>query len=107
GEYVQWMTLWLFCTLVSYPAVSTFPALRLQRLQLWLEVAYLALSAVAMYVGFIGFQSDLAAVALFSSVGALTNLTLVYAAHRRLFRYAREWMSPRSLNRPGIAGGPN
>lgn len=84
GKYSQWLALWLLSTLVSGASVAALPALRLQRFLLIREIISVVLRAVALYVGFSVFQSDLIAVALFSIAGVLLSSSIVYVAFKRL-----------------------
>ncbi|MFD1960756.1 oligosaccharide flippase family protein [Novosphingobium panipatense] len=93
GDYIQWLTVWLSCTLISYPAISAFPALRLQSFQLKIEVLYIGLSFAAMYIGFSWYGSDIAAIALFSLVGSLTNMALICMAHKAVYANVRKLSS--------------
>lgn len=91
GQYIQWLTLWLSSLLVSYASVSTLPALRLQGFLLYLEFFSIVLRIASMYLGFFWFRSDIIAIVLFSLVGMLSNLILIYVAHRRLLQCVRDW----------------
>lgn len=86
GEYAQWLTLWVAATLVSRACLSTLPALRLQNFLLKLEVVAAVMRIAAMYLGFAWLKSDIAAVALFSVVGVVTNILMIYRAFKGVAR---------------------
>jgi O-antigen/teichoic acid export membrane protein len=84
GSYSQWLSIWLLSSLVSGASTAALPALRLQRFLLIREVFAVICRAAALYVGFYVFESDMVAIALFSFVGVLLSLSIVYVAFRRL-----------------------
>ena len=84
GSYAQWLAIWLLTSLVSGASVAALPALRLQRFLLIREVFAVVFRAAALYVGFSVFESDMVAIALFSLVGVLLSLSIIYVAFRRL-----------------------
>jgi O-antigen/teichoic acid export membrane protein len=95
GEYAQWLALSQIFVMASRASISAFPALKLQGFLLWREIVSVILRTVALYIGFAWLASDVAAVALFSFVGVLTNLSLICIAHRKLRQYRQEWISER------------
>ena len=84
GSYSQWLSIWLLTSLVSGASTAALPALRLQRFLLIREIFAVIFRAAALYVGFYVFESDMVAIALFSFVGVLLSLSIVYVAFRRL-----------------------
>lgn len=84
GSYSQWLSIWLLTSLVSGASTAALPALRLQRFLLIREVFAVVFRAAALYVGFYVFESDMIAIALFSFVGVLLSLSIIYVAFRRL-----------------------
>jgi O-antigen/teichoic acid export membrane protein len=91
GKYSQWASLWLLSTLVSGASVAALPALRLQRFLLIREVIGVISRAGALYIGFVVFKSDIMAIVLFSIVGVLLSLSIIYVAFRRLLVSSNEW----------------
>jgi len=84
GSYSQWLSIWLLTSLVSGASTAALPALRLQRFLLIREIFAVIFRAAALYIGFYVFESDMVAIALFSFVGVLLSLSIVYVAFRRL-----------------------
>ena len=84
GSYSQWLSIWLFSSLVSGASTAALPALRLQRFLLIREVFAVVFRAAALYVGFSIFESDMIAMALFSIVGVFLSLSIVYVAFKHL-----------------------
>ena len=84
GEYAQWIALWLGGVLASRACVAAFPALGLQRYLLIQEVLSVGLRVAALYAGFAYYESDIAAIALFSMVGLALTLALCVAAFVRI-----------------------
>jgi O-antigen/teichoic acid export membrane protein len=77
GEYARWMGLWLFFTFMNVPSVQATPLMGLQRGMLIFEVLVLGLRVGALAFGAFGLASDVAAIALFSIVGAVCNAALI------------------------------
>lgn len=84
GSYSQWLSIWLLTSLVSGASTAALPALHLQRFLLIREIFAVIFRAAALYIGFYVFESDMVAIALFSSVGVLLSLSIVYVAFRQL-----------------------
>jgi O-antigen/teichoic acid export membrane protein len=77
GEYARWLSLWFYFSFVAAPSFQTIPILGLQGHFLIYEVIVVALRAIALFVGAVLLQSDIAAIALFSIVGALVNIAQI------------------------------
>ncbi|MEF2072040.1 lipopolysaccharide biosynthesis protein [Consotaella aegiceratis] len=77
GEYGQWLSLWLFFQYINRPAVSAIPALKLQGGLLVYEIASTGTKVLALWLGFVIFGSDIAAVALFSIFGIVAYAWLI------------------------------
>lgn len=77
GQYAQWLSVWLFFGLINRPSVSSIPVFRIQRWFLGYEVCSIILRIIAISIGFFHFSSAIAAVAMFSIVGAFLNLYLI------------------------------
>jgi O-antigen/teichoic acid export membrane protein len=77
GVYAQWLSVWLFFQYVNKPAVSTIPALRLQKGLLIYELFSTGSKIVALLVGFVLYESDVVGIALFSIFGVIAYLWLI------------------------------
>lgn len=77
GVYAQWLAPWLFLQYINQPAVAAIPALRLQRGLLVYELFSTGSKALALWLGFKVFGSDVVAVALFAGAGVLAYLWLI------------------------------
>lgn len=71
GIYAQWLAIWLFFQYINKPAVSAIPALGIQRGLLIYELFSTGTKVLALYLGYTIFESDVAAVALFSIFGVV------------------------------------
>lgn len=91
GIYSQWLSLWFSVSLVSGASVAALPALRLQRFLLIREVVAVLSRVAVLYIGFTVFKSDIIAIILFSVVGVLLSLSIIYVAFRRLINSSKEW----------------
>lgn len=79
GYYAQWLSIWLYCSLLNAPSVSAIAVLSLQRVHLVYEVVCVFLRSAALWIGFSFFGSDLAAVACLSVIGVVLNVLLIMA----------------------------
>ncbi len=77
GEYSQWLSIWLFLQYVNKPAVSAIPALKMQGSLLVYEIFSTGAKVAALWLGFVIFESDMAAIALFSTFGAIAYTWLI------------------------------
>jgi O-antigen/teichoic acid export membrane protein len=77
GEYARWMAFMSLFMLAARPVIATVPVVRAQRFFLIYEVISVAVRLSALLLGFYFFDSDLAAVMLFSFTSALTYIFLM------------------------------
>jgi O-antigen/teichoic acid export membrane protein len=77
GVYAQWLSIWLLFQYINKPAVCAIPALGLQRGLLVYELFSTGTKVLALYLGFVIFKSDVAAIALFSVFGVLAYSWLI------------------------------
>lgn len=79
GEYARWVSIWMFFGFINRPCVQTLPILSAQRFQLIFTICTMVLRIGALLVGFYFFRDDMIAIALFSIIGALSNIFLITA----------------------------
>ena len=101
GEYARWLALWLLAAFINRPSVATIPVLSLQRGFLIYEIANIVFRLAAIGIGSMIFESDVAAVALFSLAGLASNLLLV----AWVLRAARKKLAPPRLRRDSKTEG--
>lgn len=77
GTYAQWLSMWLFFQYINRPAVAAIPALGLQRGLLIYEILSTGTKVLALYIGYVVYGSDVAAIALFSIFGTIAYLGLI------------------------------
>ena len=77
GEYGRWLAIWLYFGFTNRPSVSAMPVLDLQGFFLRYEILSVLARILALFSGFMLFESDLLAVGLFSVTGALLNIFLI------------------------------
>ena len=77
GVFAQWLSLWLFFQYINKPAVSAIPSLKLQGGLLVYEVFSTGTKVLALWIGFTYFNSEVAAVALFSISGVIAYVWLI------------------------------
>lgn len=79
GEYAQWIGIFLFCEFINKPSVKSLPVLSAQLFHLIFTVITLIVRVISLLVGYLWFDSDIVAIALFgiSSAGMHTILILL------------------------------
>lgn len=77
GEYARWLAIWLYFGFLNRPSVTAIATLGLQGFFLIYEIISVCLRVTALYFGFIIFQNDIMAIALFSISGVFLNAALV------------------------------
>lgn len=77
GKYAQFISFWLFFAICTAAVIKTLTVLNLQGFFLMYRVSFVALSTMALYIGFRIFQSELMAVAIYSIVNAASCLLLI------------------------------
>src|SRR5699024_4892740 len=77
GEYARWIALFSFSTYLNQPAVKSLPVLSAQRFHLLFTIFRATARTIALVIGFLVFNNDIVAVALFGIVSFITNLMLV------------------------------
>lgn len=78
GVYAQWLSIWIFLQYLNKPAVSAIPALGIQGGFLIYEVISTLTKIFALWIGFAFYQDAVIAVALFSLVGSVAYVWLIF-----------------------------
>ena len=76
GEYAQWLAVWLFMQLVVKPCVVSIPPLKIQGGLLIYEIFSSGSKMLALWMGLVLFDNDIAAIALFSMFGVIAYIWL-------------------------------
>lgn len=83
GVYAQLLALWLFFQYINRPVVSAIPALRLQGKFLIYELFSTSTKLLALWLGFVYFKNEFAAIAMFSLFGVFAYAWLIlWVIHR-------------------------
>jgi O-antigen/teichoic acid export membrane protein len=77
GEYARWLSVYFFFNFINKPSVATVPVIGIQKGLLVYELFSTTGKAVGLLIGFYYFKSDMAAVALFSVIGALAYFSMI------------------------------
>ncbi|WP_404303055.1 lipopolysaccharide biosynthesis protein [Alicycliphilus denitrificans] len=77
GAYAQWLSVWIFFQYINKPAVAAIPALRIQRGLLVYEIFSAFAKVLAIFIGYVIYNSDIVAVAIFSVFGAVMYAVLI------------------------------
>jgi len=91
GEYAQWLTLWNFFGFINKPSVMSLPVLSAQRFFFIYSIAMLIIRLSALLLGFILFNNDIIAIALFSISGGILNIILIIITLIFSKRYERTY----------------
>lgn len=78
GVYAQWLSPWLFFQYINKPAVAAIPALQLQGGLLVYELFSTGTKVLALYLGYVFFESDVISIASFSLVGIAAYIWLIF-----------------------------
>ena len=78
GEYARWLAVWSYFGFMNTPSVAALSVLKMQRFFLIYEVFSLTLRAISLYIGFAVLNNDSSTVFLFSIIGAVLNLSLIF-----------------------------
>jgi len=77
GEYARWISLFSYSTLINRPSVRSMPVLSAQGFHLVFTILRMIMRSIALFIGFILYDSDIIAVALFGIVSFITNIMLL------------------------------
>lgn len=77
GEYSRWMSLWVFCILISRPTIKILPVLNAQKFQLCFTVIKTSLSIFTFIIGSYVFNSALIAIKLYSVTLSMMFFVLI------------------------------
>lgn len=76
GDYARWIALTSFAVFINKPVVKSMPVLSAQKIHLIYTVVVILVRTIALLVGFIFFNSDLVAIALFGISSVILNASL-------------------------------
>lgn len=77
GEYARWIALSSYSTFINKPSVRSMPVLSAQGFHLFYSIIKFIVRSSALILGFVLFNSDIVAVALFGITSALLNIILI------------------------------
>jgi O-antigen/teichoic acid export membrane protein len=77
GEYARWLSLWFYFVFIAAPSSQAFPILGLQGHFLVYEIVVVFLRTAALATGALVLKDEMAAIALFSIVGAVISLAQI------------------------------
>lgn len=87
GQFASWLALAHLSAMMTRPAAQALPVLAAQRFSLVLSSVTLLLRLAALYVGLVVIESAVHAIAAYSIVGFIANLTLLLAVLRMSRRF--------------------
>jgi len=82
GEYGRWVAVMSYFGFISRPAIASIPVLNMQSWLLKFELLSTVLKIGGLFLGFFVFKTDIAAIATFSMLAALTNCILLASVIR-------------------------
>lgn len=77
GEYARWVTLWVYFGFINRPSVMALPVLNAQMFHLVFTAIMLTSNAIALFMGYYFYSSDLVAVKFVGISGGIFSLILV------------------------------
>lgn len=77
GEYARWISLVSFSAFINKPSVKAMPVLSAQGFHLSFTIIKFILRSLALILGFLAFNSDIIAIALFGITSAMLNVILI------------------------------
>ena len=77
GEYARWIALSSYSTFINKPSVRSMPVLSAQGFHFFYSIIKFIVRSSALILGFVLFNSDIVAVALFGITSALLNIILI------------------------------
>jgi len=80
GEYARWIALWSITNFSNRPATRALAVINAQKFHLYYTVFGLVVRVLAIWLGFILFESDVATIAMFSIAGVFLNVGLILMA---------------------------
>lgn len=78
GDYTRFLIPWLFLVFMNSPITTLIYILKKQKLFLFFEIVLLSSRVMALFLGFVVFANPYISVGLYSTVGFLYNLFLVF-----------------------------
>src|SRR5699024_6121413 len=79
GEFARWIALWMFFVSLNAPAVKTFIILRLQKVQLYINIIFSVLRVSVLIIGGY-YYTPLITIQLFVIASIISNLTIIIIA---------------------------
>lgn len=77
GVYARWVSFMLFFMFINKPAIAAIPVLRLQKGFMIFGITSSVLKIASLYLGFVIFETDTQAIALFSIVGVIAYTFII------------------------------
>lgn len=77
GEYARWVALSSYSTFINKPSVRSMPVLAAQGFHLIFSIIKFIVRSLSLIFGFVVFESDTVAVALFGITSCLLNVVLI------------------------------
>lgn len=78
GDYARWIALTSFAVFINKPAVKSMPVLSAQKIHLIYTIVIIIIRTLALLVGFLVFNSDIVAIALFGISSVILNIFLLF-----------------------------
>lgn len=78
GDYARWIALTSFAVFINKPAVKSMPVLSAQKFHLIYTIFIIITRTIALLVGFLIFNNDIIAIALFGVSSLILNICLFF-----------------------------
>ncbi len=83
GEFAQWVSLWMIVSLAARPAISVIPVLGMQKSFMLIEMFFLPIKVISLYLGVL-ISNEALAVALYSVSSCVFYIVLYFLVSRKI-----------------------
>ncbi len=84
GVFSQILIVWFLFSFVNSPSVMTYSILKLQKIQMYIEIVSIILRILSIYIGFLIFQSFFVSIELFIFSSVLINVFIIFYIYKKL-----------------------
>ena len=89
GRMAQILIIWFLFLFINSPSVMTYSILRIQNIQLKLEIASILFRFSSIYIGFYFFNSFMISIILFVVSSVIINIITIFIIYFKLNRFKK------------------
>ncbi len=83
GEYTRWIAVWSYIGFLNRPSVAAIPVISAQLFFLKYSICSIVIRFIALFLGYLIYENDLIAIAMFSITSAILNLILILSVSKK------------------------